>query len=206
MKCGQDLEDDGGETPELKQARDLISTDFERHAVWVGVHNIDFGKPWYDRCDEATFRPWSETLPVSAKIGVVLVPASFELRDGGTYSGYIRAVSEDWDVPPAPRRSREGRLIQQQSFSVRHGGPTAILGLQQPKIFVKGQRFSFWGGLKGIPPERRHAFYEAISKAPDAVFPVRFSAKPHFATGILTGEIEGFYHAFLGGKPPEVEL
>jgi hypothetical protein len=69
-------------TPELKQSWDLSSDDFERHRVWIGVHNVDIGEPWYDLSDEAIYRPWNRSLPVTAEEGFVLVAALFELRDG----------------------------------------------------------------------------------------------------------------------------
>ena len=34
-------------TPELKQFADLTYSDFERYPVWVGVHDMDYGKPWW---------------------------------------------------------------------------------------------------------------------------------------------------------------
>ena len=193
--------------PELKQRPDLSLADFERQPVWVSVHNMDFGKPWYDACDEDTVRPWSEPLPASTKRGMVFVAATFVLRDGSAYPGYVRVVGEDWDAPPPPRKMLDGGTVQHRSFRARCGGsPLAVLGLQQPRIFVNQQRFSFWGGRRGIPAERRQAFYAAIGKSPEAIFPLRFTADPKFATGILRGQLDGFYRMGDAGQPPQVEL
>jgi hypothetical protein len=45
----------------------------------------------------------------------------------------------------------------------------------------------------GIPAEERQAFYSALEKFPDAVFPLRFDADSGLATGAVAGQIEGFY-------------
>jgi hypothetical protein len=192
--------------PELRQAWELTLVDFERHPVWIGVHNFDFDKPWYDKSDEATFRPWTGDLPAPTTRGIVLVPATFTLRDNSTYPGYITALNADWDVAPPPRKVFGGGAVHRGKFSERYGGPLAILGRQHPQIFVRGQRFSFWGGFKGVSAEKRQAFYAAIGKSPDAVFPLRFDADPKFAVGILTGQVTGFYRTSLSGEPPQVEL
>jgi hypothetical protein len=193
-------------TPELKQEWDLSLVDFERHHVWIGVHNLDLGKPWYEVSNEATYRPWTEVLPVAAEKGSVLVAATFELRDGTTYAGFIGAAPENWDVPPPPRTVPDGGKIQQRSFSARCGGSSlAVLGIQQPRVFVNHQVFRFWGGRRGIPVEKRQAFHTVTGKAPDAIFPLRFRADPKFATGILTGQVDGFYR-LVDEQPPQVEL
>jgi hypothetical protein len=48
--------------PVLKQFGDLTLADFERHPVWVSVHGLDEGAPWYDDTNEETFRPWTDDL------------------------------------------------------------------------------------------------------------------------------------------------
>src|SRR5689334_3630758 len=58
--------------PEMKQDYDLTPEDFLRYPVWIGVHNYDYGQPWYEKADEQTFRPWTEPLPFAEKRGTPL--------------------------------------------------------------------------------------------------------------------------------------
>jgi hypothetical protein len=151
-------------TPELKQFGDLSASDFERHPIWVSVHGQDEGEPWYDEADEETFRPWTGDVPVNASEGMLLVRATLELRDGSSHHGFA-----------TPAFDGDG------------------LGTQQPQIFVGGQLFGFWGGIIGVPSERRQALYEALGKSSEDVFPLRFSIHPALATGVTSGVVEGFY-------------
>lgn len=192
-------------TPELKQAGDLVNADFERHPVWIGVHTADFGMPWYAKCDEEKYRPWTDQLPAATTGRMLLVTAWFEVKAGIRFPGFFSPVESGWDEA-LTRTTSEGRAIRIRSFSERQGGsPLAILKLHQPHIFVNEQRFSFWGGRRGIPPEKRQAFYAAIGELPDNIFPIRFSADPKFVTGIVTGRLDGFYRS-IAGQPPLVEL
>ena len=127
-------------------------------------------------------------------------------RDGGTFPGYVRAASENWGGAPPVRTRANGSILRLRPLSVRFGGPLAILGIQQPKIFVRGRRFSFWGGLRGISAENRAVFYTAVGKPPSEVFPIRFCAASKLSTGILSGKLEGFYRGSLDGKPPQIDL
>ena len=165
---------------------------------------MDSGKPWYDACDEDTLRPWTEPLPASPQKGMLFVAATIVLRDESMFRGYVRVVGEGWDVPPPPRKMLGGGTVQHRPLSARLGGsPLAVLGLQQPKIFVNQQCFSFWGRLAA---DRREAFYAAIGKPPEDIFPLRLSVHSKFATGILTGRVDGFYRGGGRGRPPQVEL
>jgi len=184
--------------PELKQIWDLREADFQRHPVWIGVHNTDFGKAWYDMADEATYRPWTEPLPASAERGFVLVRAEFQTRDGSRYAGFVRAASQNWDAARPPRRTANGEILLSagRSFSTKHGGsPLAILGIQQPRMFVGDGQFSFWGGRRGISPERRSNLYAAVGKCAEDVFPLSFEADAKLCSGVLKGEVHGFYQA-----------
>ena len=149
---------------EMKQFGDLSPADFDGHPVWVSCHGTDDGQPWYDETDEETFRPWTGALPVGQADGMFLVRATFELRNGSRYSGFITPAFDGTD-----------------------------LGVLQPHIFVGERCFSFWGGMFGIPAEERQAFYSALGNAPDAVFPLRFDAGSGLATGALAGQLKGFY-------------
>ncbi|SPE33518.1 conserved hypothetical protein [Acidobacteriia bacterium SbA2] len=150
--------------PELKQFADLIPTDFERHPVWIGCHTADYDEPWYDDTDEQTFRPRTGKLPANPSEGMLLVTASLELHDGTRYNGFVTPAQNPGD-----------------------------LATQQPQIFVGGRRFQFWGGIFGVREEERKAFYAALGKNADDVFPLRFSVDPSLATGATSGQIEGFY-------------
>ena len=150
--------------PELKQFGDLLPADFERHPVWIGCHGEDADEPWYDETDEETFRPWTGALPAAPSAGTLLVRATFELRDGSRYLGFVTPTFVAGD-----------------------------LGAQHPHMFIDDRRFWFWGGMFGIPPAKRRDFYAAIGKSAEAVFPVRFGADPGLATGATSGEAGGFY-------------
>jgi hypothetical protein len=159
--------------PELKQFGDLHPVDFDRHPVWVSCHGTDGGQPWYDETDEETFRPWTGALPVGQADGMFLVRAAFELGDGRRYSGFITPAFHEAD-----------------------------LGVLQPHVFVGERCFRFWGGMFGVPAEERQAFYSALRKDMDAVFPIRFGAEPGLATGAAQGQVKGFYR---GSREIQVE-
>lgn len=161
-------------TPELKQFGDLVPTDFERHPVWIGCHIADYDEPWHDETDEETFRPWAGPLPAGPSDGMLLVRATVQLPDGTVFPGFVTPADDEGDI-----------------------------GTQQPQIFVGGRRFAFWGGGVGVPLEERQAFYAALGKPLEAVFPLRFTAAPGLTLGIATGEVLGFYR--IDGDEIEVE-
>lgn len=165
--------------PELKQQWELALEDFKRYPVWVGVHNLDFGKPWYDCCDEATYRPWTDELPVEAGITFVLVLATLETKDGTVYEGFVRATTHDGDTP--------------------------LLANQQPVMYLGNVQYSFWKGRRGVVHEAKQAFYQAIGKDPADVFPIQFTAHPKLATGVTSGRVDGFY-CLVANEPPAVEI
>jgi hypothetical protein len=150
--------------PELRQFGDLSPSDFDRHPVWISCHSADYGQAWYDETDEETFRPWVGTLPVSPSEGMLLVRATIALHDGSRYRGFVTPAFKQGD-----------------------------LGALQPQIFVGDCRYRFWGGMFGVKPEERQAFYEALGKSPQAIFPLQFSADVGLAAGVTAGRVEGFY-------------
>jgi hypothetical protein len=160
--------------PELKQFGDLTAADFERYPVWIACHTDDFAEPWFNETDEETFRPWIGPLPVGPSDGILLVRASFEFHDGSRHDGFLTPASKEGD-----------------------------LGTLQPHLFVSGESFGFWGGMAGVRPDRRMAFYEALGKGPEAVFPIRFSTDPDLATGVAAAQVNGFYR---GTRTIEVEF
>ena len=164
--------------PELKQFGDLAREDFERCPVWIGCHTADYDEPWYDDTGEATFRPWTGDLSADSSEGMLLVRATFELRDGSRLSGFITPAVD----------------------------PQEDLGTQQPHIFAGDRGFGFWGGMFGVPVEERQALYAALGKTPDAVFPLRFSVDPSLATGNVSGQVMGFYRYAIGGQSAQIEV
>jgi hypothetical protein len=182
--------------PEMRQRDDLSPADFERHPVWIGVHNYDSDEPRYEQSDEQSFRPWTGPLPFSETRGFVLVATSFKLADGSTYSGYCRAVREDWDAaqPPAPSRS------------AWHGETQlSVLALLNPTIFLDRRPCDFHLGIPGRRKNRISQFYAAIRKKPTDVFPLHFAAHKGLATGIDSGGLEGFFYFPIGGESFEID-
>ena len=151
--------------PQLKQFGDLIPEDFQRHPVWLHCHVADYDEPWYDETDEETFRPWPGKLPADPAVGTLLVRAAVVFRDGSQYVGFLS---------PAP----DGNI-----------------GIMQPQVFVARRLFSFWGGMPGVPEERRRSFYAAVGKAPDDIFPLRVTAESGLVNGEWSVEVKGFYRA-----------
>src|SRR5262249_59295098 len=92
------------------------------------------------------------------------VRASFELHDASRQEGFLTPAFKEGD-----------------------------LGTLQPHLFVRCERFGFWGGMGGVRPDRRRAFYEALGKGPEAIFPIRFSTDHDLATGVVAGRVDGFY-------------
>jgi hypothetical protein len=193
-------------SPDLKQYSDLTLVDFQRHPVWIGVHNFDSAdEPWFKLSDDQTYRPWTGPLPFSESRGSVLLSATVELADRSRYPGFFTAVRENWDVPLPPRKMRDGGYSQPLQWSARRGGsPLSILALHRPVIFIEGHGFDFH--LKRAPRRKPYVqdFYAAIGKGPNAVFPVRFYADSNLAIGIIEGHIDGFY-SFPLDKPFEID-
>ena len=160
--------------PELKQFGDLSPADFERHPVWIACHTEDFAEPWFNETDEETFRPWTDALPVSPSDGMSLVRARFELHDGSHHDAFLTPAFKEGEI-----------------------------GALHPHLFAGGKSFCFWGGMFGVRADRRSAFYEALGKGREAIFPIRFSADPALGTGVVAGRVDGFYR---GTRSLEVEF
>jgi hypothetical protein len=95
---------------------------------------------------------------------MLLVRATFELHDGSRHDGFLTPAF------------REGEI-----------------GALHPHLLVGDKSFGFWGGMFGVRADRRSAFYKALGKRPEAIFPIQFSADPNLATGVVTGRVDGFY-------------
>ena len=160
--------------PELKQFGDLGPADLARHPVWIACHTADYDEPWYDETDEETFRPREGPLPADPSEGMLLVRATATLNDGTQLPGLLTPGFEGDD-----------------------------LGILQPQVFVGGRMFGFWGGMFAAAAEMRQAFYKAIGKAPEAVFPIDIAADPAECGGVARARVEGFYKS--SGKKVEVD-
>jgi hypothetical protein len=140
---------------DFKQIYELIPADFERHPAWVGVHNYDYGQPWYEGTDEDTYRPWIEAPRFTGKRGTLLLAARIELADGSIYPGYIGRVDESWDDPIPGRKMKDGNFTPVKQWSKHFGDtPLSILLLQQPHLFVDGKMLDF---RLGKPEKQRNA-------------------------------------------------
>jgi hypothetical protein len=160
--------------PLLKQFGDLTEADFAMHPVWINCHTADTDEAWYDETDEETFRPRGGDLPAQPSEGMLLVRATGTLRDGSRLPGFLTPAFEPED-----------------------------LGTMQPQMFVGSALFSFWGGVLGISKEGRAAFYQAVGKSADQIFPIQFAADPGLAEGAASIQIRGFYKT--SGKKVESE-
>src|SRR5262245_49181193 len=106
----------------FKRYDDLTLQDFADHPVWACVHLTDYKQPWYQDCDEETFRIWTGPWPVSDELGSFLVRAQVVFPDGTTTLGFV--------TPPfKPKFSRS---------TTTH--PTILTDC--------GKKVSFWCGAK----------------------------------------------------------
>jgi hypothetical protein len=155
--------------PRLVQFGDLTPAHFIDSPVWASVHSFDYEEPWYEECDEETFRPWDGPLPASPNDGMFLVRARFIFADHTTFDGFVTPAIED--------RNDE-----------------RLLGTIQPQLFLEnGERVAFWLGMFGNPTSDCAAFYAKIGKSANAVFPMKFRSIDGLASGTTTGELRGFY-------------
>lgn len=141
---------------------------------------MDYDEPWYDDTDEETFRPWLGEVPVDPDdAGMFLVRAKLRLADGGEVDGF---------VTPASALTPEG-------------GPD--LGLMQPQIFLPdGSLAGFWMGGLSEQKEAHARLYRALQRDATSVFPITFSMSDRLASGVLVGEVRGFYYRPNRGQQP----
>ena len=194
--------------PLLKDVTALTWADFVQHPIWIGVHNNDYGEPWYAESNDQTYRPWTGSLPFEerSQFPIFLVAANFQLASGDNYPGYFNPASRDWDLPLPPRKMRSGEFTKPRNWSARRGGcPLSVLAIHSPTIFINEQAFDFH--LRRDPERRKQSildFYAAMGRAPQAVFPVKFSADPALFSGNMSGQLDGFY-SFPLDKPFEID-
>jgi hypothetical protein len=122
--------------PELREEADLTELDFERHPVWIGVHNFDSEEDWYEDSNEETYRPWLGSLPFSEQRGLALVAAILEFADGSRFAGYY-STARDLD-DQCPRFFVDGRVYN------------FVRSVRQP---ARDQMLEFFGSLKKSPSE-----------------------------------------------------
>ena len=169
------------------------------------------GEPWYAQAGKFTVRPWAGPTLVAPEKVFALIAATFVMRDGSEYPGYVKAIPENWaDIVPPPLDLGDNVTLQAQAPKVLFGGsPLAILAEQRPCIFVAGQRIGFWYAYEFKKLcEARLKFYNAVGKAPERIFPIRFQGAPGLADGIVAGEIDGFCRIGLSraGSGPRLEI
>ena len=58
-------------------------------------------------------------------------------------------------------------------------------------MFVGSRTIYFWGGIIGVDEANKQALRAALGGY-DQAFPLRFTADPGLATGVVAGEISGF--------------
>jgi hypothetical protein len=195
-------------SPLLKDQSSLAQSDFDRFPVWVRSQDYDKDEPWYREITEQTYRPWDGPLPLepSSQFPFVLLAASFRLAKGGSFPGYIQAVTEQWDTPTPPRKMRDGAFTEPQQWSVRHGGtPLSVLALHCPVVFFADKAYDFH--LRRDQELRRRCvtdFYKSVGKSPEEVFPIDFSAAAGLFKGLVSGRIDGFY-SFPLNRPFEID-
>lgn len=194
--------------PELKEDALITREDLERHPVWVRARDYDQDEPWYESCDEQTFRPWIAELPAKSdsQFPFFRLAAVIRFANGDQFPGKLNSVSPQWDNPLPPRKMRDGNYAPSKQWSARRGGsPLSILALQSPVIFIAGKSFDFH--LRRNPENRAaqvKGFFEAVGLAPAQVFPIEFASSPAYFDGIVSGRLEGFF-SFPLDKPYEID-
>ena len=183
---------------------ELKLEDFQKAPIWVRTQAINEAKPFPP---QYRFKPWTGVLPGDSSVEYLILPAVFCLSDGSEFTGYARAVPENWvDVRASATRISATYVIPGTTPRERFGGSIlAIIGEHHPCLFVRDKGFRFWCGPKSEVEEVRQSFYEALERAPDQVFPIQFHCRQGLATGIISGEILGFYAMqWNNGNPPKI--
>ena len=192
----------------MKERFSLTEIDFSRYPIWVRVQDYHRDWPSCREITEQTYQPWEGPLPLQPRspFPLVLLAGAFQFSSGFSYPGYFQPVTEGWDAPLPPRKMRDGSFIESKHWSAEHGGtPLSILALHSPVVFVNGKSYDFH--LRRDVESRKQcvlAFYAAIGKNPEEVFPIEFSADPALFKGVVSGRIDGFY-AFPLNRPFEIE-
>jgi hypothetical protein len=152
--------------PVLKQFRHLTRADFEVHPVWVQVWTTDRGEPWRDSSDEETFRPWLGSVPVDPERGDFLARAELLFADGSVHMGFMSPIPQT-------------RIND--------------LGFAQPRLFSSNDAMhAFWCGLLRVVKDEIEAFYAAVGRHSDQVFPIRARIEKALAMGTTECVIPGF--------------
>ena len=94
---------------------------------------------------------------------------------------------------PTPVDGSTGLYIVRGSALFNDGSEhAAVIGGTMPGLIWGPNIFSFWTGPQRISPEEKEAFYRAVDRTSEEVFPVIFSADTSLATGIEDCRAEGF--------------
>ena len=186
------------------EREELKFEDFQSASVWMRTQVVNQAKPFPP---QFRFKPWTGTLPGDSTAEYLILPAIFCLKDGSKFSGFARAVPQNWaDTRASATRISATNVIQGITPRERFGGSMlAIMFEHHPCLFVGDKGFRFWCSPRVDSEEMCQSFYGALKRAPDQVFPIKFNCTPGLATGIISGEILGFYEMqWTNGKPPKI--
>lgn len=158
--------------PLLKQFNDLTEDDLRRHPIWLCVHGVDDGKPWYADTDEVTHRPWDRAFPydrTDPRRSMVVVRTEFVFADGTAATGLL--------TPPM----RDGRHV------------TAPSDLQ-PQVFVAGGSVAFYEPLRRLAERSLGRLRQAFHRDAASIFPVRYAVSSDLVRPVIAGELAGVYY------------
>lgn len=169
-------------TPLLKQDDELTVEDLEQHPVWMSVHGEDEDEKWYSRCDETTVRPWVGLLPVDPdkEERTLILAATFAAPIGSQFSGAILAIA---------------------AAGIANKTSAQLASEIQPRIFVDGSPYYFWGGRVGTTISSQARFASLVDASRRDVFPLRFFVRRGLTNGLDSGLIENFYRISADDQP-----
>jgi hypothetical protein len=129
--------------------------------------------------DNDLYRPYPDALPVGLELPVFLAATTLTLADGTAFAGFATR-------PP--------------------DGVTFELSSARPQLFTAaGQRFGFWFGSSAPTAGQKTAFYTAMGKSADAIFPIVNTVSAAISRVDLTIQIPGFCYSDPAAPGPIVE-
>lgn len=168
-------------TPPLRREAELTVEDLEQHPVWMSGHGEDQDEKWYSHCDETTVRPWVGPLPVepNKENRALVLATTFLTPTGRQYCGAIIATA-------AGVANKSGAQLAAET---------------QPRMFVDGSPYCFWGGRAGTTAASQLRFASLVDASGCDVFPLRFVVRRGLTSGLDSGLIEGFYRILADDQP-----
>jgi len=144
-----------------KQVYDLTPRDLEMDAVW----ELALDEEGYEEQDEATVRHFTVDTTVYPSVGMLIVSATFTLRDGSTRKGYLTLPFQ---------------------------GDSSI-GVVKPVVVTEQGQVPFWLGVFAPTSEQLAGYYERLQGDEDSTFPIHFQSDLPSTHGPISGTIAGFY-------------